>query len=320
MTNSPNINDQIELAGKRVLVTGAASMIGRAVCNILKQRQADVSGIFHQSHDLMNDLDVKKAFAWFAPDYVIHAAGFNGNIGFNKQFPADIFYRTTKMGINVLNACVDYRVKKVVSILTSCAYRSTEEPLKENTFLDGQPDQSVEAHGFSKRTLFMFSKQLAKQHNLTAVGCIFNTAFGPFDNFDIDKTKVVGSLIKKFVEAKKQNLEKVECWGTGNSRRELIYCDDAAEGVVQVLEKYHDINEPINIGFNEDISIKELASKISKLTGFEGKTEWNLSKPDGQMRKILDCNKMKQYGIEIRKTGLDSGLLRTIAWLKNNGK
>ena len=309
----------IELKNSKVLVTGASSMIGRVVVKKLQKRGAVVIKILHEECDLLNWSQTLEALKQHKADYCVHAAGYNGNIKFNKLYPSDIFYNTTTMGLNVLKACAATGVKKVVTPLASCAYRSTDEELKENDFNIGMPDKSVEAHGLSKKTIYHFSRQLCKQHDISAVCTVFNTAYGPGDSFDINKTKVVGGLIKKFITAVKNGDEEVECWGTGKPRRELIYCEDAAEGIIQALEKYSDIKYPINIGYNEDISIKELANLIADLTGFSGKLTWDLTKPDGQYRKILDSSRMKEHGISIaNKTSLRDGLLKTIKWYKEN--
>ena len=177
------------------------------------------------------------------------------------------------------------------------------------------PNESVEAHGLSKKAVYHFSRQLNKQHDIRAVCTVFNTVYGPYDSFDIDKTKVVGGLIKRFVTAVRDGDRMVECWGTGSPRRELIYCEDAAEGIIQTLEKYFDIKYPINIGYNEDISIKELANLIAELAGYSGEISWDTSKPDGQFRKILDSSRMKNYEISVEnRTSLRSGLSKTIEW------
>jgi len=309
----------IELKNSKVLVTGASSMIGRVVIKKLEQRGAIVAAVLHEEYDLLNWSDTIDAFKKHKPDYCVHAAGYNGNIRFNKLYPSDIFYNTTTMGLNVLKACALTGVKKVITPLASCAYRSTDEILKEVDFNIGMPDESVEAHGLSKKAIYHFSRQLCKQYDISAVCTIFNTAYGPGDSFDVDKTKVVGGLIKKFSTAVKNGDEEVECWGTGKPRRELIYCEDAAEGIIQALEKYSDVKQPINIGYNEDISIKELADMIADLTGFQGKITWDLTKPDGQYRKLLDPSRMKEHKISIvNKTSLRNGLLKTIRWHKEN--
>lgn len=309
----------INLSGKRVLVTGAASMVGRSIVSALEKEGAIVDEVLHEQCDLLDFQQCLARFEEFKPQYCVHAAGYNGNIGFNKQYPADIFYNTTIIGLNTLKACALVGVEKVVSLLASCAYRSTNEELKEDEFLNGMPNETVEAHGLSKKTLFYYSKQINKQFGVEAVCTIFNTAYGPYDSYDLNKTKVTGALIKKFTDAAHNKYPEVECWGTGSPRRELIYCDDAACGVVEVLKKYDDVSCPINIGFNQDISIKELAEKISKIVGFEGEITWDKTKPDGQYRKILNAERMKEYNITIQNPStLDEGLARTIEWYKEN--
>jgi nucleoside-diphosphate-sugar epimerase len=309
----------LNLEQKRVMVTGANSMIGRATIKALLQRKATVLPVYHGTCDLMINNQVDVTFHELKPDYVIHLAGYNGNILFNKQYPADIFYRTTVMGLNVLNCAAKYKVDKVVTALASCAYKDTDEILKVENFNDGMPNRTVEAHGLSKKALYHFSRQLNKQHGLNAVCTIFNTAYGPYDSFSVEKTKVVGGLITRFVAAVENGVNRVACWGTGHPRREFIYCDDAAEGLVQTLEKYDNVELPINLGFNEDISIRELAEMIAELTGFEGEILWDTEKPDGQYRKLLDSSKMAEYDIVIEnKTTLEEGLKRTIEWYKKN--
>lgn len=320
--------DNIDLKNKKVMVTGAASMIGIATRKILKQRGAIVCPTFHQTYDPLNDeneetydllLDshVEKAFERYRPDYVFHLAGYNGNIQFNSKYGADIFYKTTKMGINVLNACQRFGVKKCVSALTSCAYTPSDKPLCEEDFLIGIPHPSVLSHGLAKRNIFFYGQLLNKQFNNDVFyGAIFNTAYGPWDNFDPEKTKVVGSLISKFLTAIKEQKDSVELFGTGEPFREAIYCDDAAELLIQTMEKYIEPDFPLNLGFEQEIKIKDLAEKIKILTEYKGKIIWNSNYPDGQYRKILDCSRMKEYEIYVKQTSLDEGLSKTIEWLK----
>lgn len=309
----------IDLRDSKVLVTGASSMIGRSVVKKLKSRHAKVTEVFHEECDLLNWAQTDAVFQKEAPDYCVHTAGYNGNIRFNKLYPADIFYNTTIMGLNVLKACAFSGVKKVVTPLASCAYRSTDDFLREKDFNLGMPNESVEAHGLSKKAVYHFSRQISKQYDISAVCTVFNTVYGPYDSFDINKTKVVGGLIKRFIVAAENGDKMVECWGTGKPRRELIYCDDAAEGILQALEKYFDVKSPINIGYNEDISIKELAHMIADLTGYAGEISWDITKPDGQYRKILNSSRMKDYEILVEdRTPLRDGLIKTIEWYTNN--
>jgi len=309
----------INLENKKVIVTGAASMIGKSVTKKLEERGAIVHKVLHAECDLLDYNQTIKVFEDFQPDYCIHAAGYNGNINFNKLYPSDIFYNTTVMGVNTLKASAETGVEKVVSVLASCAYRSTNDSLREGDFNEGLPDKSVEAHGLSKKALYYYSKQIHKQYGTVAVCTIFNTAYGPHDSFNVNKTKVVGGLIKKFTDAAKNKEPRVTCWGTGKPRRELIYCEDAAEGVIQALEKYTVVDYPINIGYNKDISIKELAELIASIVEFEGEIYWDLDKPDGQLRKILDSSRMKECNINIENpVSLEAGLRKTIQWYKEN--
>jgi GDP-L-fucose synthase len=204
----------INLKGRKVILTGATSMIGRSVVRSLRRREAIIQPLFHEDIDLMNFEQTRDLFIDMKPDYCIHLAGYNGNIRFNSLYPADIFHKTSMMGMNVLTACKEARIKKTVSVLSSCGYKASEEPLSEAEFLNGEPDESTEAHAYGKRDLLIYSKLLNKQHDFKAACCIFNTVYGPFDNFDLNKTKVVGSLIKKFVDAVENDDKTVECWGS----------------------------------------------------------------------------------------------------------
>ena len=305
----------IDLKNKKILVTGANSMVGRSVIESLSLRGAQIDAVYHEQCDLLEYKNIADRIKRSEPDYCIHAAGYNGNIKFNKEFPSDIFYNTTVMGLNTLKACALHGVKKVVSPLASCAYRSTDEQLQEKDFHLGMPDLSVEAHGLGKKTIFYYSRQIYKQYDTAAVCTIFNTVYGPHDSYDINKTKVVGGLIKKFTDAVESGEKKVVCWGTGRPRRELIYCADAAEGIVQTLEKYNEVDWPINIGFNTDVNIKELAQTIARLANFEGQIMWDTTRPDGQYRKILNSDRMKKYDINIKNPiFLEDGLKKTIEW------
>jgi len=311
----------ISLENKKVLVTGANSMVGRSIIRALRNRNSIVDPVLHSDCDLLEYDQIFNRIKESQPDYCVHAAGYNGNINFNKNFPSDIYFNTTIMGLNTLKACALLGVRKIVTPLTSCAYRSTTEELKEDSFHVGMPDISVEAHGLSKKAIFYYSRQIYKQYGTLSVCTIFNTAYGPYDSFDVNKTKVVGGLIKKFIDATENNNKEIICWGTGNPRREFIFCDDAGEGIVQSLEKYSIVDCPLNIGFNEDISIKNLAEIIAEIVGFKGRIVWDTSRPDGQFRKILNSDRMKEFGLVLKNnTSLYEGLTQTIEWYKQKEK
>ena len=312
------VNKMIDLKDKVVLVTGGEGFFGRAICKAVNSRGGKAVALRHQAVNLC-DLDATiSALDSLKPDYCIHAAGYNGGIEFNRMYPADILYSNTVMGLNIHHACEYLGVKKVVSIMTSCAFPDTGmEILKEETFWDGLPNKTIRAHGIAKRILNAATQAYNDQYNLNAVTVCVTNLYGPNDTFNLVRTKVVGALIRKFVEAKLEENEQVECWGTGAPMREFMYVDDAAEAVVQALEKYEDVDTPLNIGTGTDISIKQLVDYIVKATNYKGEVFWNTEKPDGQMKKLLDTTRMKDI-LDVTPIEVEEGVKRTVQWYMEN--
>jgi GDP-L-fucose synthase len=310
----------IDIKDKKVLVTGAEGFLGRAIVNKLLEKGANPIIARHEEVNL-NDLQTLIHFlSSVKPDYCIHAAGYNGGIEFNRMYPADILFSNTVMGLNLHHACEYVGVKKLISIMTSCAYPDTGmEVLKEEDFWNGLPNETIRAHGIAKRILQAASEAYNKQYELNSVAVCVTNLYGPNDTFNLVRTKVVGALIRKFVEAKTEEEEEVECWGTGDPMREFMYVDDAAEAIIQALQKYDDHSQPLNIGTGKDISIKELVEYIKKAVGYEGDVFWNTEKPDGQMKKLLSVEKMKDY-IDIEPISVKDGIIKTVSWYSLNKK
>ena len=308
---------------KKVMVTGGDSMIGRAICKVLKnEKDINVDSVPHKQCDLLNTEQVRNRFLAFQPNYVIHAAGYNGGIEWNRLYPATIFQKTVQMGLNVLEMSHRFNVKKVVSIISSCAYPNlSDEEFKEEDFWNGSPNPSVECHGMAKRFLNAFSRQISKEHNTLATSVVLNNSYGPYDCYDPSKTKVVGAMVKRFIEAKEENKPYVECWGSGSPLREFVYSDDAGELIVKALEKHDDPINPLNLSTGVEVSIKELAETTAKVVGYEGEIRWDTSKQDGQLRKKLSTEKMFDVLYEgdksIKWTSLEEGLKRTVEWYEN---
>lgn len=310
-----------DLKNSVVFVTGGSSMIGSAVVEILEKRGAHVVAPSHAQCDLLDAGQVEAAFRTAKPDYVIHCAGWNGGIRWNQLYPADIFRRTTLMALNVLGACHTFGVRKVVSVLTSCAYPDLgpDAVLREEDFWKGMPNPSVECHGFAKRVLDAYSRQLYRQHGLVAVSAVLNNAYGPFDKFDPERSKVLAAFIKRFADAAGRGDDEVVCWGTGQPRRELIYRDDAAAGLVSVLEEYEEPLLPINVGLGYDIPVHQLARLVANAAGFKGCIAWDQTKPDGQMKKLLDVTRARKLltGFE-PQVCIHEGVEKTVEWYKEN--
>lgn len=313
----------IDLENAHVLVLGSNSMLGRAIVKVLELQNYRIWEHTHEQADLTDYKKTDELIGYFCRKYqprpstfIIHCGGFNGNISFNSVYPAEIYSRTARMALNVLELAAKYKIDKVVSLVSSCSYPHHLEILREEDFLKGEPHPTVEAHGYAKRILFEYSRQLYKQFGLVSVCAILNTCFGPHDSYDLNKTKVVGSLIKKIVDAKNNGDTEVVLWGSGSPRRELIYSEDAANLVVNTLKYYGDVTLPINLGIGWDISIAKLAQLISNIVKYEGRIVWDVSRADGQMKKLLDVSRMHKLLPPYPFQALWDSLYNTIEWYK----
>ncbi len=279
---------------------------------------------------LLSDDDVGPAFDFINPDYVFNLAGYNGGIGFNKLNPGKIFIENTLMGLNLISNCIRHRVQKIVSVVASCSYSPVQfvgdacsdigahyilerhDLLEEESFLELTPHESVACHGYAKRNLQLASYFANKQYGLNAVCACPTTLFGSEDSFDPERTKVLGALVKKFVDAADAKADEVVLWGSGKPLREFLYVEDAAKLLLRVMECYDDSSMPLNLGSGQELSIKELAELIAKQVGFNGKISWDTSKPDGQYRKRLDLTRMEAILGKFYFTPLETGVLAAI--------
>lgn len=305
---------------KTILITGGTSMIGRAIQEVINK---DLYRVIAPTKEELNLLSLEQTQAYFRnylPHEVIHLAGINGGIGYNKSYPATIYYNTVQMGLNVLKCSQDYGCSKVVSLLASCSYPDgqSDKELEESTLHLGPPNSSVECHGQAKRTLEIYSRQLRNEFQINAISLIMNNSFGPYDRFDPQRSKVVGGLIKRFVEAKR-NDEAITCWGDGSPLREFVYSKDAARLILLALEKYNELT-PLNIGSPSEISIRTVAQTIAKELDYQKPIFWDISKPNGQMRKKLDLTKMNSLLLNERfeYTPFPTAIKETVNWYMEN--
>jgi GDP-L-fucose synthase len=306
------------LSGKVVCVTGGKSpFLGKNIREVLSRKNCVVFDCPHSICDLTRLDHTLRYFTLSRPDYVIHCAGFNGGIIYNRNFPADIFYKNTLMALNVLEASHQLNVKKILSIMTSCAYPDGLDVLNENDLWKGKPHTSIECHGLAKRNLDAFSRFCNKQYGLNAITAVLTNLYGPGDTFS-ERGKVVSMLIRKIVTAKQESLSNVNVLGTGVARREFMYVEDAADAVVRALEIYGDTELPINIGTGSDISIRDLVGKIVNIVGYEGQIIWDATAGDGQIKKLLDVDKMKNILKYDPPTNFDEGLRKTVEWYREN--
>lgn len=302
---------------KNILITGANSMIGRQITQVIDESKYNIFPINKEDLDLLVAEDVKSEFMNIKPDIVLHLATRSGGISENLRIPFDIYNETLRMGINVINASLDVNLEKFVFIVPSCALNPESSELFEKDLYEGKPHPSVECHGMAKRAVECAGRMANKQFGLNFVTCIANNSFGPYDRFSTGG-KVISGMIQKFYNAKINNNPYVELLGTGKPLREFIYCKDVAQGLYQVIESTENFS-PINLTSDYEISIHDLAYKIKNIINYEGDILFDSSKPDGQMRKKMNSDKMRQY-LDINITDFDVALKETIDWYVESRK
>ena len=299
---------------KRVVVTGGAGFLGSHVVDRLRSCGADVVTPRRKEFNLVSFDDALHCMETFRPHVVIHSAAFYGGIGFNQLYPGQIFYENLVMGANVMEASRRCEVQKFVGIGTACSYPGyLEGELTEDALWDGAPHESVINYGLTKKMMAVQGWAYNRQWGFKAIHLILTNLYGPRDTFHIDRAHVVSAVIKKFVEAKQSGYPQVEVWGTGRPVREFLYVGDCAEAIVRAAEAYDELT-PLNIGCGKGTSIRELVDAVQEITEFDGTLYWNTSKPDGQMKKILDVRRMRNVLGWEPSTSLREGLQKTIAW------
>ena len=306
-----------DVTTKKIAVTGGAGFLGAAVVRQLIARGASPEAIVvvrKAQYDLTHESDVKRLFAEHRPQAVIHLAAVVGGIGANRKNPGSFYYQNLIMGALLMEQARMAGVEKFVAIGTICAYpKFTPVPFREEDLWTGYPEETNAPYGIAKKALLVQAQAYRQQYGFNAVYLLPVNLYGPADNFNPESSHVIPALIKKFIEAKETGQDAVEIWGTGRATREFLYVDDAADGIVRASEQL-ETSEPVNLGAGFEISIKNLAELIARLTDFRGQLVWNTSQPDGQPRRCLDTTRAERlFGFRAR-TSLEDGLRRTIDW------
>lgn len=250
------------------------------------------------------------------PTLIFNLAAVCGGIGANQAEPGRFFYENIIMGAQLMDAARRFGVAKYVQVGTVCSYpKLAPIPFREENLWDGYPEETNAPYGLAKKALLVQAQAYRKQYGFNAVYLIPINLYGPGDHFDLRTSHVIPALIRKCLTAVKHASPCVDCWGSGKATREFLYVDDAVRGLLSAAERY-DKPEPVNLGAQGEISIKELASLIARLTGFNGRIRWDTSKPDGQPRRGLDSSRaLREFGFQA-KVGLKEGLERTISWCR----
>ena len=312
-----------------IYVAGSEGMVGSAICRLLKKKGYKDEGkklvtIPRRELDLR---DEKKLEDWFdskRPDIVIIAAAKVGGILANKQKPVDFLLDNLKIQNNLIEKSYKFGVKRLLFLGSSCIYpKFAKQPIKENYLLTDYLESTNEYYAIAKIAGLKLCEAFRRQYDFDAITLMPTNLYGPKDNYDPKESHVMAAFIRKFYEAKKYNKKQVICWGTGKPLREFLYVDDLAEACLFILENWFPVNNDsksntkddqtcwLNVGSENEISIKNLAEKISRIISYEGEIIWDTNMPDGTPRKKLDTRKINKIGWSA-KTDLKEGIEKTI--------
>lgn len=311
---------------KRVIITGGAGFLGSFITGRLHQLgAAEIFIPLVENYDLVKASDIQRMYddaERSGPSglktIVIHLAALAGGIGANRARPADFFYINLMMGVQLIHEAWLRNIDKFVAIGTVCAYpKFTPVPFREENLWDGYPEETNAPYGLAKKMLLVQSQAYREQYGFNSIYLLPVNLYGPRDNFNLETSHVIPALIRKCVEAQERGDAQVVLWGDGSPTREFLYAGDAAEGILAAAERYNS-SEPVNIGSGNEISIKDLANLIVRLTGYQGQIVWDTTKPNGQPRRGLDTNRAERFfGWRARVT-FEEGLAQTIEWYRQN--
>ena len=306
-------------SNSKIFVAGHNGLVGSAIVRNLESKGfTNIITIDRERLDLRSTLEVNMFFNMERPDYVFLAAAKVGGIGANSEYPAEFIHDNLMIQTNVIDSAYRSGVKKLIFLGSSCIYpKFPKMPITEDQLLEGQLESSNDAYAIAKIAGIKMCQAYRKQYGFNAISVMPTNLYGPNDNFDHNSSHVLPALISKF----DGSLEKskhwiVKLWGDGSPKREFLHVDDLAEALVVCMDKY-DSDDIINIGTGEDVTIKELAETIVDVVGYENDYEWDISKPNGTPRKVLNVDKMKSLGWE-PKISLRDGIESTYEWYKEN--
>jgi len=309
----------MDLSAKRIVVTGGAGFLGRQVIDQLCQAGAQRDKIAvprSRDCDLRDLAACQRAVA--QQDLVIHLAAHVGGIGLNREKPAELFYDNLMMGAQLIHSAYQAGVEKFVCVGTICAYpKFTPVPFKEDDLWEGYPEETNAPYGIAKKALLVQLQAYRQQYGFNGIYLLPVNLYGPEDNFDPRSSHVIPALIRKVHEAQQRGDRQLSVWGDGSPTREFLYSQDAARGIVMAAQHY-DAPEPVNLGTNQEISIRDLVELICELMGFDGELVWETDKPNGQPRRCLDTERARQaFGFQAQ-IDFRQGLQNTIDWYRQH--
>lgn len=302
----------------KIYVAGHRGLVGSAIVRSLNRSgYTNIIGRTHAELDLTNQADVRAFFEAEKPDVVVLAAAKVGGINANQTMPAEFAYENMQIQCNVIKACHDYKVKKLLFLGSTCIYpKMAPQPIPEDALLTGPLEVTNEAYAIAKISGLEMCKFFKMQYGDDFISCMPTNLYGPYDNYDLSNSHVMPAMIRKFHEAKVNKAPTVELWGTGSPLREFLYSDDMADACVYLLENYSGLQH-VNIGTGKEVTIKQLAETVKATVGYEGEIVWNSDMPDGTPRKLTNVDKLHSIGWT-HKVELEEGVKLAYDWFKEN--
>lgn len=300
-----------------ILVTGSNGLVGKNLVesleengfeNILNPRSSEL--------DFRDQTNVREYFSKNKPEYVFHLAAKVGGIKANMGDPVSFLQDNLLINTNVIMACFEFKVKKMINLGSSCIYPKDHptQPMPEEILLDGELEPTNEGYALAKISSLKLCEYYNKQYQTNFISLMPPNVYGKYEEFDFQKSHVISALIMKLHKAKTESAPTIWVWGTGNARREFIYVQDLVDAVIFAIENIESTglyeSGFLNCGTDEDISIKELAHKIKEIVGYTGEIRFDSTKPEGMLKKLIDSSRFKSLGFE-RSVGLDEGIKRT---------
>ena len=303
---------------QKILITGSNGMVGS---NIIEFEKAKNYILLTPSKKELNLLDRKCVDEYIKenqPDIVLHCAGKVGGIQANIAEPVDFLVQNIQMGLNIIMASYEARIKKIINLSSSCMYpRKVKNPLGENLILKGELEPTNEGYAIAKIALTRLCEYINKEDKTfqykTIISC---NLYGKYDKFDSQNSHMLASVISKIYAAKKNNLSYIDIWGDGKARREFMYVNDLADFIYYGIENFEDMPQNINVGLGKDYTINEYYEAIAEVIGYEGKFVHDITKPVGMRQKLIDCTKLQSFGWKY-KTSLQDGIKKTYDYYLN---
>jgi GDP-L-fucose synthase len=306
-----------ELAGKRIWVAGHRGMVGSALVRRLHSERCEIITVTREQVDLRRQQEVERWMLATRPQAIIMAAATVGGILANDTRPGEFLYDNLAIELNVIEAARQIGVEKLLLLGSSCIYpREAAQPMTEDALLTGPLEPTNQWYAVAKIAGIMQCQAYRRQYGCDFISAMPTNLYGPGDTFDLQSSHVVPALIAKAHAAKGSAEAEIVVWGTGAPRRELMYVEDLSDALVFLLKHYSG-EQHVNIGTGVDITIRELAEAVARVVGVPGKLRFDLSKPDGTPRKLLDTTKMRELGWS-SSTSLESGLRKTYQWFLEN--